>query len=79
MEIIVTRVARGQLEKLSIFGNDYDTIDVTRRGTSALEIVNAFIKIMGADVPDEFVGSRPGDIAVCFADAGKAERAWMEG
>ena len=26
----VTRVARGQLEKLSIFGNDYDTVDGSR-------------------------------------------------
>ena len=107
MEIIVTRVARGQLEKLSIFGNDYDTVDGTGvrdyihvvdlakghvsaiekmdsgvsvynlgtgRGTSVLEIVNAFIKVTGADVPYQIVGRRPGDIAVCFADAGKAER-----
>ena len=103
----VTRVARGQLEKLSIFGNDYDTVDGTGvrdyihvvdlakghvsaienmdsgvsvynlgtgRGTSVLEIVNAFIKVTGADVPYQIVGRRPGDIAVCFADAGKAER-----
>ena len=103
----VTRVARGQLERLSIFGNDYDTIDGTGvrdyihvvdlakghvsaiekmdsgvsvynlgtgRGTSVLEIVNAFIKVTGADVPYQIVGRRPGDIAVCFADAGKAER-----
>ena len=103
----VTRVARGQLERLSIFGNDYDTIDGTGvrdyihvvdlakghvsaiekmdsgvsvynlgtgRGTSVLEIVNAFIKVTGADVPYQIVGRRPGDIAVCFADAGKIER-----
>ena len=103
----VTRVARGQLERLSIFGNDYDTIDGTGvrdyihvvdlakghvsaiekmdsgvsvynlgtgRGTSVLEIVNAFIKVTGADVPYQIVGRRPGDIAVCFADADKAER-----
>ena len=103
----VTRVARGQLERLSIFGNDYDTLDGTGvrdyihvvdlakghvsaiekmdsgvsvynlgtgRGTSVLEIVNAFIKVTGADVPYQIVGRRPGDIAVCFADAGKAER-----
>ena len=103
----VTRVARGQLERLSIFGNDYDTIDGTGvrdyihvvdlakghvsaiekmdsgvsvynlgtgRGTSVLEIVNAFIKVTGADVPYQIVGRRPGDVAVCFADAGKAER-----
>ena len=103
----VTKVAKGQLKKLSIFGSDYDTIDGTGvrdyihvvdlakghvnaiekldsgvniynlgtgRGTSVLEIVNAFIKVTGADVPYEIVGRRPGDIAVCFADAGKAKK-----
>lgn len=103
----VTKVAKGQLEKLNVFGNDYDTIDGTGvrdyihvvdlakghvkaienldkgvniynlgtgRGTSVLELVNAFIKVNGIDVPYEIVGRRPGDIATCFADASKAER-----
>jgi len=103
----VTKVAKGQLEKLSVFGNDYDTIDGTGvrdyihvvdlakghvkaienlndgvniynlgtgRGTSVLELVNAFMKVNGIDVPYEIVGRRPGDIATCFADASKAEQ-----
>ena len=103
----VTKVAKGQLEKLSVFGNDYDTIDGTGvrdyihvvdlakghvkaieslkdgvniynlgtgRGTSVLELVNAFMKINDVDVLYEIVGRRPGDIATCFADASKAER-----
>ena len=103
----VTKVAKGQLEKLSVFGNDYDTIDGTGvrdyihvvnlakghvkaienlkdgvntynlgtgRGTSVLELVNAFMKVNNIDVPYEIVGRRPGDIATCFADASKAER-----
>lgn len=103
----VTKVAKGQLEKLSVFGNDYDTIDGTGvrdyihvvdlakghvkaienlkdgvniynlgtgRGTSVLELVNAFMKVNDIDVPYEIVGRRPGDIATCFADASKAER-----
>ena len=103
----VTKVAKGQLEKLSVFGNDYDTIDGTGvrdyihvvdlakghvkaienlkdgvniynlgtgRGTSVLELVNAFMDINKIDVPYEIVGRRPGDIATCFADASKAER-----
>ena len=103
----VTKVAKGQLEKLSVFGNDYDTIDGTGvrdyihvvdlakghvkaienlkdgvniynlgtgRGTSVLELVNAFMKVNDVDVPYEIVGRRPGDIATCFADASKAER-----
>lgn len=103
----VTKVAKGQLEKLSVFGNDYDTIDGTGvrdyihvvdlakghvkaienlnddvniynlgtgRGTSVLELVNAFMKVNGINVPFEIVGRRPGDIATCFADASKAEK-----
>lgn len=103
----VTKVAKGQLEKLSVFGNDYDTIDGTGvrdyihvvdlakghvkaiekldtgvniynlgtgRGTSVLELVNAFIKVNDIDVPYEIVGRRPGDLAVCYADASKAEK-----
>ncbi|NMA49689.1 MAG: UDP-glucose 4-epimerase GalE [Tissierellia bacterium] len=107
----VTKVAKGQLPKLSVFGNDYDTIDGTGvrdyihvvdlakghvkaienlkdgvniynlgtgRGTSVLELVNAFMKVNEIDVPFEIVGRRPGDIATCFADASKAEKelAW---
>lgn len=103
----VTKVAKGQLEKLNVFGDDYDMVDGTGvrdyihvvdlakghvkalekldsgvniynlgtgKGTSVLEIVNAFIKINGIDIPYEIVGRRLGDIASCFADASKAER-----
>lgn len=103
----VTKVAKGQLEKLSVFGDDYDTVDGTGvrdyihvvdlakghvkaienlkdgvniynlgtgRGTSVLELVNAFIKTNGVDIPYEIVGRRPGDIATCFADTSKAEK-----
>lgn len=103
----VTKVAKGQLEKLSVFGNDYDTIDGTGvrdyihvvdlakghvkaienlkegvniynlgtgKGTSVLELVNAFMKVNDIDVPFDIVGRRPGDIATCFADASKAEK-----
>lgn len=103
----VTKVAKGQLEKLNVFGNDYDTIDGTGvrdyihvvdlakghvkaienlkdgvniynlgtgRGTSVLELVNAFMKVNDIDVPYEIVGRRLGDIATCFADPRKAEQ-----
>lgn len=102
----MTKVAKGQLKRLSIFGNDYDTIDGTGvrdyihvvdlakghvmaienlnngvniynlgtgKGTSVLELVNAFMKVNEIDVPYEVVGRRPGDIAICFADVSKAE------
>lgn len=102
----VTKVAKGHLEKLSVFGDDYDTIDGTGvrdyihvvdlakghvkaienlkhgvniynlgtgRGTSVLELVNAFKKVNAIDVTYEIVGRRPGDIATCYADTSKAE------
>lgn len=103
----VTKVAKGKIDKLMIFGNDYDTADGTGvrdyihvvdlakghvkaidsldkginiynlgtgRGTSVLELVNAFVKVNGVDVPYEIVERRPGDLAVCYSDASKAEK-----
>lgn len=103
----VTKVAKGKLEKLRIFGKDYDTpdgtgvrdyihvVDLARghvnalekleggvnvynlgtgRGTSVMELVNAFISVNGVDVPYEITERRTGDLAVCYADASKAER-----
>ena len=103
----ITQVAKGKREKLSVFGNDYDTVDGTGvrdyihvvdlakghvaaieklgkgveifnlgtgKGTSVLELIHAFEKVNGIKVPYEIVSRRPGDIAVCYADAKKAER-----
>lgn len=105
----VARVAAGKLKELSVFGNDYDTVDGTGvrdyihvvdlakghlaalnyikdhagceavnlgtgNGTSVLQIVAAFEKASGRPVPYRIVERRAGDIATCYADAGKAER-----
>ena len=103
----ITQVAKGKREKLSVFGNDYDTVDGTGvrdyihvvdlakghvaaieklgkgvdifnlgtgKGTSVLELIHAFEKVNGIKVPYEIVSRRPGDIAICYADAKKAER-----
>ena len=99
----VTQVAVGRRAKLSIFGNDYDTLDGTGvrdyihvvdlaeghvaalnfllrgkesiwvnlgtgRGYSVLELVNAFAKASGREIPYEIVARRPGDVAACYAD-----------
>lgn len=102
----ITKVAKGQLHVLSVFGNDYDTVDGsgvrdyihvvdlaeghvkalehlnhgvhiynlgTGRGTSVLELVQAFIKENQVDVPYKIVNRRPGDLATCYADASKAQ------
>ncbi|WP_105254495.1 UDP-glucose 4-epimerase GalE [Pseudoalteromonas sp. T1lg75] len=105
----IAQVAVGKRERLSVFGNDYDTRDGTGvrdyihvvdlasghvkalealhgkpgchtfnlgtgRGYSVLEMVNAFSKACGRAVPYEFAPRRPGDIAVCYAKPGLAER-----
>jgi UDP-glucose 4-epimerase len=103
----VSQVAVGKLEKLSVFGDDYETADGTGvrdyihvvdlamghvaalkkleekpgvvtynlgtgQGYSVLEIVSAFEKASGKDVPYQIVDRRPGDIAACYADPTKA-------
>lgn len=103
----ISKVAKGELDKLKIYGNDYPTSDGTGvrdyihvmdlaeghvaaykhlskgvhiynlgtgKGTSVLELVQAFEKANGMKVPYEIVERRPGDIAVCYADVSKAEK-----
>ncbi|WP_066315492.1 UDP-glucose 4-epimerase GalE [Bacillus sp. FJAT-29814] len=45
----------------------------TGTGYSVLEIVAAFEKASGVDIPYKIVDRRPGDIAVCYADPAKAK------
>jgi len=44
------------------------------KGTSVIELVNAFQEANGIEIPYEIVERRPGDIAFCYADASKAKR-----
>ena len=46
----------------------------TGSGTSVLEIIKAFSKAFGRDLPYEIKPRRAGDIAACYADCSKAER-----
>jgi UDP-glucose 4-epimerase len=46
----------------------------TGKGTSVLQLVQAFEKANNIKVPYEIVNRRPGDIASFYADASKAER-----
>ena len=46
----------------------------TGHGYSVLQIVEAFKKASGRDVPYQIKPRRPGDIAECWADPSKAER-----
>ena len=46
----------------------------TGRGYSVLEVIKAFSKAAGRDIPCEIVARRPGDIAECYADTALAEK-----
>ena len=46
----------------------------TGKGYSVLEMVRSFAEVSGREVPYRIVGRRPGDIAACYADPGKALR-----
>ncbi len=42
-------------------------------GYSVLDLVNTFGKVNGIEIPYAIVDRRPGDVAQCYADAGKAK------
>jgi UDP-glucose 4-epimerase len=46
----------------------------TGRGYSVLEVVEAFRKVTGREIPYEIVKRRPGDIAECYADTTLAQK-----
>ena len=104
----ITKVAAGKLERVNVFGDDYDTPDGsgvrdyihvvdlakghvlavnklltksglfvvnlgTGRGYSVLEMIKAFSKALGKDIPYVVAPRRPGDIATCYADPTLAE------
>ena len=46
----------------------------TGNGYSVLDMVKAFSKASGREIPYKIVDRRPGDIAMCYADPSKAEK-----
>jgi UDP-glucose 4-epimerase len=75
--IHVVDLAQGHLHALAHLENDpglqiYNLGN--NRGYSVLELVAAFERACGRKIPYRVVGRRPGDIAVSYADAGKANR-----
>lgn len=105
----ISRVASGRLEKLSVFGTDYDMPDGTGvrdyihvtdlanghvaalnaisharkalttwnlgtgRGYSVMDMVRAFERVNGVEVPYQTGPRRPGDVATCYASPAKAK------
>ncbi|MCQ2530826.1 MAG: UDP-glucose 4-epimerase GalE [Lachnospiraceae bacterium] len=111
----VAKVAVGKLEKINVFGNDYDTPDGTGvrdylhvvdlakghvkaiakietepdtglrtynlgtgKGSSVLEIIEAFSKACGKQLPYVIGPRRPGDVSIYYADPSlaKEELGW---
>jgi len=75
--IHVVDLARGHVAALRRLGERPGLLTCnlgTGRGYSVLEMVAAFERVIGRSVPYELVARRPGDIAVCYADPGLAER-----
>ena len=105
----VAQVAIGKLERLGVFGDDYETpdgtgvrdyihvVDLARghvkaidkikenpgvkiynlgtgKGYSVLDIVKAFGKACGHEIPYVIKERRPGDIATCYSDASLAKK-----
>jgi UDP-glucose 4-epimerase len=101
----VSQVAVGKLERVSVYGDDYDTPDGTGvrdyihvvdlakghvaaldhstpgvaiynlgtgKGVSVLELIDAFRKAAGKDIPYQITARRPGDVSSCYADSSKA-------
>ncbi|GAB7021557.1 UDP-glucose 4-epimerase GalE [Salidesulfovibrio brasiliensis] len=75
--IHVVDLARGHLAALARFGENpgYMVHNLgTGRGVSVMELLKTFERVNGVHVPHRFAPRRPGDVAVNYAAAGKAER-----
>ncbi|MCD8018211.1 MAG: UDP-glucose 4-epimerase GalE [Clostridiales bacterium] len=103
----IAQVSVGKLEKLGVFGDDYDTPDGTGvrdyihvvdlaaghvsalrhmkegvsiynlgtgQGYSVLDVVKAYGKACGKEIPYEIKPRRAGDIATCYSDPSKAKK-----
>ncbi len=74
--IHVTDLALGHVKALDKIAasNGVATYNLgTGNGYSVLEIVRAFEKASGVEIPYKIIGRRQGDIAKCYADATKAK------
>lgn len=75
--IHVVDLAKGHVAAIREIGS-LDGVSVinlgTGRGYSVLEVIRAFSKACGRDLPYEIEGRRAGDIATCYADPAKAKR-----
>ncbi|HJA71788.1 MAG TPA: UDP-glucose 4-epimerase GalE [Candidatus Lachnoclostridium stercoravium] len=74
--IHVVDLAIGHVKALKKFEDKPDVYIYnlgTGRGYSVLEVIQAFSKAVGRDIPYVIKPRRPGDIATCYADSTKAK------
>ena len=75
--IHVVDLAKGHVKALQAIENNCGVAIYnlgTGRGYSVLEVLHAFEKVSGVKIPYVVEDRRPGDIAVCYSDPGKAKR-----
>jgi UDP-glucose 4-epimerase len=75
--IHVVDLVKGHLKALEYL-NDHEGIEAFNLGTgtgySVLELVNTFQSVTNKEIPHQFIDRRPGDIGICYANPGKAEK-----
>lgn len=65
----VDDLARGHIAALQKLSQGCHVCNLgTGRGYTVLEVVAAFARVSGCDIPYDIVERRPGDVAECFAD-----------
>jgi len=75
--IHVTDLAKAHLAAIERLNhpNEYKAYNIgTGNGTSVLEMIKAFEKAAGKEIPYNIVARRPGDIASCYADPSLAKQ-----
>ncbi|MBC2931625.1 UDP-glucose 4-epimerase GalE [Nocardioides sp. zg-1228] len=76
--IHVEDLAAGHVAALEALATTSDGVNVwnlgSGHGTSVLELLRAFERAVGRELPHEVVARRPGDVAVSYADPSKANR-----
>ncbi|MFO7963162.1 MAG: UDP-glucose 4-epimerase GalE [Desulfobacterales bacterium] len=75
--IHVMDLAKGHLQAIEKLGEHPGVVTFnlgTGKGYSVLDVVRAFEKASGKELPYQVVKRRPGDIAVCYTDPTKAGR-----
>ncbi len=75
--IHVVDLAKGHVKAIEKLTNEHIGIRPynlgTGKGYSVLEVIQAFSKACGKDIPYKIVGRRPGDIAACYAKTDRAQ------